>query len=134
MGCNYNDYTKKLTLVHSYDQEFSKKDLRVTVFDYGVMSDFDCEKYYKNQLNYKQECPAWAQQNSQISAEKQEGYQIMEAFDRRAYTDRYGKGGTLNKTNDGLIEAYKEIIPAIMKQTEDSSYFLKKEVPEPQNA
>ena len=40
----------------------------------------------------------------------------------------------LPRTNDGLIEAYKEILPAIMKQTEDSSYFFKKEVPEPQNA
>ena len=40
----------------------------------------------------------------------------------------------LPKTNDGLIDAYKEILPAIMKQTEDSSYFFKKEVPEPQNA
>ena len=39
----------------------------------------------------------------------------------------------LPKTNDGLIDAYKEILPAIMKQTEDSSYFFKKEVPEPQN-
>ena len=41
--------------------------------------------------------------------------------------------GQLPRTNDGLIEAYKEILPAIMKQTEDSSYFFKKEVPEPQN-
>ena len=32
-----------------------------------------------------------------------------------------------------LIEAYKEILPAIMKQKEDSGYFFKKEVPEPQN-
>ena len=40
----------------------------------------------------------------------------------------------LPRTNDGLIEAYKEILPAIMKQTEDTSYFFKKEVPEPQNA
>ena len=104
MGCNYNDYTKKLTLVHSFDNEYSKKDLRVTVFDYGVMSDFDCEEYYKqNQLNYKQKCPAWGGQTHQTNAKKQEGYQIMEVFDRRAYTDGYGKGGTLNKTNDGLI-------------------------------
>ena len=68
------------------------------------MSDFDCEKYYKqNQLNYKQKCPAWGGQTHQTNAKKQEGYQIMEVFDRRAYTDRSGKGGTLNKTNDGLI-------------------------------
>ena len=40
----------------------------------------------------------------------------------------------LPKTNDGLIDAYKEILPAIMKQTEDSSHFFKKEVPEPHNA
>ena len=40
----------------------------------------------------------------------------------------------LPQTNDGLIEAYKEILPAIRKQTEDSSYFFKKEVPEPLNA
>ena len=40
----------------------------------------------------------------------------------------------LPRTNDGLIDAYKEILPAIMKQTEDTSYFFKKEVPEPQNA
>ena len=33
-----------------------------------------------------------------------------------------------------IIDAYKEILPAIMKQTEDTSYFFKKEVPEPQNA
>ena len=104
MGCNYNDYTKKLTLVHSFDNEYSKKDLRVTVFDYGVMSDFDCEKYYKqNQLNYQQKCPAWGGQTHQTNAKKQEGYQIMERFDRRAYTDSYGKGGTLNKTNDGSL-------------------------------
>ena len=68
------------------------------------MSDFDCEKYYKqNQLNYQQKCPAWGGQTHQTNAKKQEGYQIMEVFDRRAYTDGYGKGGTLNKTNDGLI-------------------------------
>ena len=40
----------------------------------------------------------------------------------------------LPRTNNGLIEAYKEILPALMKQKEDSSYFFKKEVPEPENA
>ena len=40
----------------------------------------------------------------------------------------------LPKTNDGLIDAYKEILPALIKQKEDSSYFFKKEVPELQNA
>ena len=39
----------------------------------------------------------------------------------------------LPKPNDGLIDAYKEIIPALIKQKEDTSYFIKKEVPEPQN-
>ena len=39
----------------------------------------------------------------------------------------------LPKPNDGLIDAYKEIIPALMKQKEDTSYFIKKELPEPQN-
>jgi hypothetical protein len=40
----------------------------------------------------------------------------------------------LPRTNDGLIDAYKEILPAILKQKEDTSYFFKKEVPEPLNA
>ena len=40
----------------------------------------------------------------------------------------------LPRTNDGLIDAYKEILPALMRQREDSSYFFKKEIPEPQNA
>ena len=40
----------------------------------------------------------------------------------------------LPRTNDGLIDAYKEILPALMKQKEDSNYFFKKEVPELQNA
>ena len=40
----------------------------------------------------------------------------------------------LPRTNDGLIDAYKEILPAIMKQSEDTNYFFKKEVPKPQNA
>ena len=39
----------------------------------------------------------------------------------------------LPKPNDGLIDAYKEIIPALMKQKEDTSYFIKKELPEAQN-
>ena len=39
----------------------------------------------------------------------------------------------LPKPNDGLIDAYKEIIPALIKQKEDTSYFIKKELPEPQN-
>ena len=28
---------------------------------------------------------------------------------------------------------YKEIIPALMKQKDDKSYFIKKELPDPQN-
>ena len=39
----------------------------------------------------------------------------------------------LPKPNHGLIDAYKEIIPALIKQKEDTSYFIKKEVPKPQN-
>ena len=39
----------------------------------------------------------------------------------------------LPKPNDGLIDAYQEIIPALMKQKEDISYYIKKELPEPQN-
>ena len=39
----------------------------------------------------------------------------------------------LPKTKNGLIDAYKEIIPALIKQKEDTSYFIKKELPEPQN-
>ena len=39
----------------------------------------------------------------------------------------------LPRTNDGLIDAYKEILPALISQKDDSSYFFKKEVPEPQN-
>ena len=38
----------------------------------------------------------------------------------------------LPKPNDGLTDAYREIIPALMKQKEDTSYFIKKELPEPQ--
>ena len=41
---------------------------------------------------------------------------------------------TVSDELDGLVEAYKEILPAIMKQKDDSSYFFKKEVPEPLNA
>tara|TARA_B100001093_G_C26247714_1_gene767213 strand:- start:55 stop:609 length:555 start_codon:yes stop_codon:yes gene_type:complete len=33
----------------------------------------------------------------------------------------------LPRTNNGLIDAYREIIPAIMKQSKDEDYFLKKE-------
>ena len=32
----------------------------------------------------------------------------------------------LPKTNNGLIDAYREIIPALIKQREDTSYFIKK--------
>ena len=39
----------------------------------------------------------------------------------------------LPRTNEGLIDAYKEIIPAIRKQTKDEDYFLKKEIPQLQN-
>jgi len=39
----------------------------------------------------------------------------------------------LPKPNDGLIDAYKEIIPALMKQKKDTSYFIKKEIPQLQN-
>ena len=35
--------------------------------------------------------------------------------------------------NDGLMDAYKEIIPALMKQRDDKSYFIKKELPQAQN-
>ncbi|MDC3206189.1 fatty acid desaturase [Candidatus Pelagibacter sp.] len=36
----------------------------------------------------------------------------------------------LPRTNDGLIDAYKEIIPAIIKQSKDEDYFLKKDIPQ----
>ena len=39
----------------------------------------------------------------------------------------------LPKPNNGLIDAYKEIIPALIKQREDGSYFIKKEIPQLQN-
>ena len=39
----------------------------------------------------------------------------------------------LPRTNEGLIDAYKEIIPAIMKQSKDEDYFLIKDVPQLQN-
>ncbi len=39
----------------------------------------------------------------------------------------------LPRTNEGLIDAYKEIIPAIIKQTKDEDYFLKKDMPQIQN-
>ena len=38
----------------------------------------------------------------------------------------------LPKSNDGLIDAYKEIIPALMRQKDDPDYFIKKELPQPQ--
>ena len=38
----------------------------------------------------------------------------------------------LPKPNNGLIDAYKEIIPALIRQKEDTRYFIKKELPEPQ--
>jgi len=39
----------------------------------------------------------------------------------------------LPRTNEGLIDAYKEIIPAIIKQSKEEDYFLKKEIPDIQN-
>ena len=39
----------------------------------------------------------------------------------------------LPKPNNGLIDAYKEIIPALIKQREDSSYSIKKDIPRLQN-
>ena len=39
----------------------------------------------------------------------------------------------LPKTNNGLIDAYREIIPALIKQREDTSYFIKKDIPQLQN-
>ena len=39
----------------------------------------------------------------------------------------------LPKPNNGLIDAYKEIIPALIKQREDASYFIKKDIPQLQN-
>ena len=36
----------------------------------------------------------------------------------------------LPKTNNGLIDAYKEIIPALIKQTQDKTYFIKKDIPQ----
>ena len=39
----------------------------------------------------------------------------------------------LPRTNEGLIDAYKEIIPAIMKQSKEEDYFLKKDIPQLQN-
>ena len=39
----------------------------------------------------------------------------------------------LPRTNTGLIDAYKEIVPAIIKQTKDEDYFLKKDMPQIQN-
>ena len=97
IDCNYNDHTKKLTLVHSFDNKYSKKDLRVSVIDYGVMSDFDCEKYYIQNpnavgSNNSNKCPAWGQLGHQISAKQQE---FTHLFDRSPFSEK------LNKTNDG---------------------------------
>ena len=39
----------------------------------------------------------------------------------------------LPRTNEGLIDAYKEIIPAIIKQSKEEDYFLKKDIPQLQN-
>ena len=39
----------------------------------------------------------------------------------------------LPRTNDGLIDAYQEIIPALLRQKEDETYFIKKELPQLQN-
>ena len=39
----------------------------------------------------------------------------------------------LPKPNDGLIDAYKEIIPAIIKQSEENDYYLKKDLPQLQS-
>jgi fatty acid desaturase len=39
----------------------------------------------------------------------------------------------LPKPNNGLIDAYKEIIPALLKQKEDTNYFIKKDIPQLQN-
>ena len=39
----------------------------------------------------------------------------------------------LPKPNNGLIDAYTEIIPALIKQKEDTSYFIKKDIPQLQN-
>mgnify|MGYP001041012137 FL=1 len=39
----------------------------------------------------------------------------------------------LPKPNNGLIDAYREIIPALIKQKEDTSYFIKKDIPQLQN-
>jgi fatty acid desaturase len=39
----------------------------------------------------------------------------------------------LPKPNNGLIDAYKEIIPALIKQREDENYFIKKDIPQLQN-
>ena len=35
----------------------------------------------------------------------------------------------LPKANSSLFDAYKEIIPAIIKQHKDNNYFIQKEVP-----
>ena len=99
IDCNYNDHTKKLTLVHSFDRAYSQKDLRVSVIDYGVMSDFDCEKYYIQNPgsvggHNSNKCPAWGQQGHSINAKQQEYTRL---FNYSPYSDK------LNKTNDGSL-------------------------------
>ena len=39
----------------------------------------------------------------------------------------------LPKPKNGLIDAYREIIPALIKQREDENYFIKKDIPQLQN-
>ena len=39
----------------------------------------------------------------------------------------------LPKPNNGLIDAYKEIIPTLVKQSKDANYFLKKDLSHLQN-
>ena len=39
----------------------------------------------------------------------------------------------LPRPNDGLVDAYKEIIPALLRQKDDETYCIKKELPQPQN-
>ena len=48
------------------------------------------------------------------------------------YIENSGNSHTIEIAN-GLIDAYKEIIPALTKQREDASYFIKKDIPQLQN-
>ena len=36
----------------------------------------------------------------------------------------------LPRTNTGLIDAYKEIIPALLRQSKEEDYYLKKDLPQ----